>query len=146
MERREFITLLGAGVGGWPRAARAQQAAMPVVALINSGTPESGARYAAAFRSALVEAGYIEGRNVAVEYHWLEGRNDRVPALITELVRRRMAVIATPGFSAPAVAARAATSPIPIRVGTGEGPLPLGLGPNLPRPAGHPTRLNVFLQ
>jgi putative ABC transport system substrate-binding protein len=146
MKRREFITLLGAGVGGWPRAARAQQAAMPVVALINSGTPESGARYAAAFRSALVEAGYIEGRNVAVEYHWLEGRNDRVPALITELVRRRMAVIATPGFSAAAVAARAATSTIPIVFGTGEDPVRLGLVTNLARPAGNATGINFFVQ
>jgi putative ABC transport system substrate-binding protein len=149
MNRRAFIAALAGAAAPallWPRAARAQQAALPVVALINSGTPESGARYAAAFRSALGEAGFVEGQNVAVEYHWLEGRNDRTPALIAELVRRRVAVIATPGFSPGAVAAKAATSTIPIVFGTGDDPVRLGLVTNLARPGGNATGINFFVQ
>jgi putative ABC transport system substrate-binding protein len=145
MKRRAFIRLCGAAVA-WPRAARAQQQALPAVPLINSGTPESGARYAAAFRSALAEAGFVEGQNVAIEYHWLEGRNDRVPALIAELVRRRVAVIATPGFTPAAVAAKAATSTIPIVFGTGDDPVKLGLVTNLARPDGNATGINFFVQ
>jgi len=146
MRRREVIALLGTGAAAWPIGARAQQAAMPVVALINSNTHEGGARYAAAFRRALAEAGYTEGQNVAVEYHWLEGRNDQAPALIAELVRRRVAVIATPGFAPAAVAARAATSTIPIVFGIGEDPVRLGLVTNLARPAGNATGVNFFVQ
>ena len=114
MKRREFITLLG-GAASWPLAARAQQAKLPVIGFINSGTPHGMARSAAAFRSALGEAGFIEGQNVTVEYHWLEGDYNRAPALMADLVRRRVAVIATPGFSQGAVAAKAATATIPIQ-------------------------------
>jgi len=112
--RRKFLATLG-GAAAWPLAARAQQPAMPVIGFINSGTPHGMSRSAAAFRSALGEAGFIEGQNVTVEYHWLEGDYNRAPALMADLVRRRVAVIATPGFSQGAVAAKAATATIPIQ-------------------------------
>src|SRR5262245_1343822 len=89
--RREFVTLLGCAVA-WPLAARAQQPAMPVVAFLHPGASEIGARDVAAFRKGLQESGYVEGQNVTVEYHWLEGQYDRLPALIADLVRRPVAV------------------------------------------------------
>jgi putative ABC transport system substrate-binding protein len=146
LKRREFVSLLGGAAAAWPRTARAQQPALPVVALVNSNTPEGGARYAAAFRAALAEAGFVEGQSVAVEYHWLAGRNEQSPALMAELVRRRVAVIATPGFTPGAVAAKAATSTIPIVFGTGDDPVRLGLVTNLARPDGNVTGINFFVQ
>ena len=93
--RREFITLLGGAAAAWPIAAWAQQAGMPVVGFVSGRSTESSARFGAAFRKALNETGYLEGQNVMVEYHWLDGQYDRLPALMAELVRRRVAVIAT---------------------------------------------------
>jgi hypothetical protein len=105
MKRREFITLIGGAVA-WPLAARAQQAAMPVIGFVDLGSAVASAHFAAAFRNGLNETGYSDGKNLTVEYHWLEGRYDRLPALMTELVGRRVAVIATPISIPASLAAR----------------------------------------
>jgi putative tryptophan/tyrosine transport system substrate-binding protein len=132
-------------VATWPLTARAQQPALPVVGFINSGTAEGFAPLAAAFRNGLGEAGYVEGQNVTVEYHWLEGHHDRVPAVIDDLVRSRVAVIATPGLTQAAVAAKAATTTVPIVFGVAEDPVKLGLVASLARPGGNATGINFFL-
>jgi putative ABC transport system substrate-binding protein len=143
MRRREFIALVG-GATAWPLAARAQQAALPVVAFIDGGEPGALVRRTVGFRSGLSEADYVEGRNVVVEYHWLEGHYDRLAALMADLVRRSVAVIATPGSNPAALAAKAATPTIPIVFGTGEDPVRLGLVASLARPGGNATGVNFF--
>jgi putative ABC transport system substrate-binding protein len=119
MRRREFITLVSGAAATWPLAARAQRTAMPVVALVNLRSAEASVRLANAFRKGLDEVGYVEGQNVTVEYDWLDGRFERVSSVIADVVRRRVAVIATPGSIYAAQAAKAATTTIPIVFGVG---------------------------
>jgi putative tryptophan/tyrosine transport system substrate-binding protein len=144
MRRRDFISLVGGSAVAWPLAARAQQSAIPIVGLVGPRSPEESARPGAAFRKALNETGYIEAQNVMVEYHWLEGKYDRLPALMADLVRRRVAVIATPAFSAAIPVAKAATTTIPIVFGVAEDPVKLGLVASLARPGGNATGINFF--
>lgn len=140
MRRREFITFLG-GTAAWPFSARAQRPAMPVIGFVRDGSAEGNTRNAAGFRKGLNESGYVEGQNVTIEYHWLEGNYDNLPALFADLVRRNVALIATPG-TVPTRAAKAATTTIPIIFGVGEDPVQLGLVASIAQPGGNATGIN----
>jgi putative ABC transport system substrate-binding protein len=146
MKRREFITLLGGAAAAWPLAAGAQQPGLPDVAFIQVGPAEVSPRFAAAFRKGLNETGNVEGQDVTVEYRWLENQSDQLPALMAEMVRSHVAVIAVPGSAPAALAAKAATATIPIVFGITEDPVTLGLVASLARPGGNATGVKFFIQ
>src|SRR5450759_4033390 len=144
MRRREFMTLLGGAAAAWPLAARAQQPEMPVIGFMSGRSPEDSVHLVAAFRQGLVEAGFVEGQNITIEYRWALGQYDRLPALAADLVSRRVAVLAALGGDVSALAAKQATSTIPIVAGIGGDPVRSGLVESISRPGGNVTGYNLL--
>jgi putative ABC transport system substrate-binding protein len=145
MRRREFMAVLGGAAMGWPLAAGAQQPALPVVGFVHLTSLDATRENLAAFRRGLGDTGYSEGRNVAIEYRWAEGQNDRLPALLDELVRRQVSVIVVLESTHGALAAKAATQSIPIVFMHGADPVRLGLVDGLNRPGGNLTGIDLLL-
>ena len=144
LRRREFITLLGAAAT-WPLSARAQQPTMPVIGFIHLTSLEQTREYLAAFHRGLGDTGFVEGKNVTIEYRWGQGQNDRLPKLVAELVRRQVSVLVTLESTNAALAAKATTQTIPIVFMQGADPVRVGLVSNLKRPDGNLTGINLFL-
>jgi putative ABC transport system substrate-binding protein len=144
MRRRDVIMLVAGAAAAWPLAARAQQPALPVVAYLHSASPEPYTAMVAAFRNGLAEAGYVDGRNVAIEYRWAEGQFNRLPALAEELVARRPAILVAAGGDVSAAAAKLSTTSIPIVFTIGGDPVRYRLVGNLARPEGNVTGVTFF--
>src|SRR5260221_9574630 len=144
MHRRTFMTLVGGTAATWPALLCAQPAALPVIGFVNNGSPDGFAGLLAKFRQGLGEAGFVEGQTVRIEARWAEGSDDRLPALISELVQRRVSVIAATGGSASVVAARASATTIPVVFVMGADPVKLGVVNSLNRPGGNITGVSIL--
>ena len=143
MRRRKFIKLIGCAAAVWPLAARAQQKPMPVIGYLSARTPEDSVELLADFRRGLAETGFVDGQNVAIEYRWLEGHNDRLPEIVADLVLRQVAVIAIPNNTASVLAAKAATQTIPIVFNIGSDPVAMGLVATLSHPGKNATGITM---